>query len=420
MNNCTMNTYEMKRKIVNFSKKISGGLNKCTSKFVMDMEYGLAKSKSVLLSNIARSLDENIDLDNTIERLGDNLVLLSEDEKEIIKKNYLEEIKNEFAEEAIAIFDDSDIAKPYGKKFEDLDRIIDASSLNKEVVNGYHVCEAVILTEKEKQPISVYSEIYSCKSDGFVSKNKYTLESIDTVRNVLNRKCNMVFDRGYDNNKIINYVDKNGDYFVIRMEDKRNFICKGKKKNCHEMAIRRKGKIKMTLWFDDKEEHEISVSHTKVVLPCNKKEYELVFVYGLDEEHPMILLTNRNIHSKEDVIKVVRLYFYRWRVEEYFRSKKQEYDFENMRVRTLKAMNNLNLLLTIHMGHLAMLAEEMDYKLLTIKIIEASKSLRNKVCIWFNQLARGIYEILKQAHTGIKEYQKVECRKKYKQLQLKL
>lgn len=420
MNNFTTNTYEVKRKIVNFSKNISEGLNKSTKKFVMDMEYGLAKSKSVLLSNIARSLDEKIDLNNTIERLSDNLVLLEEKEKEIIKENYLEEIRDKFAEEAIAIFDDSDIAKPYGKKFEDLDRIIDASSLNKEVINGYHVCEAVILTKNEKQPISVYSEIYSCKSDHFISKNKYTMESIDTVREVLKRKCNMVFDRGYDDNKIINYVDKNGDYFVIRMEDKRNFICKGKKKNCHEMAIRRKEKIKMILWFDDKDEHEISVSHTKVILPCNKKEYELVFVYGLDLEHPMILLTNRNIHSKEDVIKVVRLYFYRWRVEEYFRSKKQEYEFENMRVRTLKAMNNLNLLLTIHMGHLAMLAEEIDNKLLIIKIIEASKSLRNNVCVWFNQLARGIYEILKMAHSGIKEYQKIECRKEYKQLQLKL
>ena len=91
MNNCTMNTYEMKRKIVNFSKKISGGLNKSTSKFVMDMEYGLSKSKSVLLSNIARSLGENINLDNTIERLSDNLVLLTEEEKKIIKKNYRSE-----------------------------------------------------------------------------------------------------------------------------------------------------------------------------------------------------------------------------------------------------------------------------------------------------------------------------------------
>ena len=33
----------------------------------------------------------------------------------------------------------------------------------------------------------------------------------------------MVFDRGYDDNKIIDTVDSNGDYFVIRMRDKRMF-----------------------------------------------------------------------------------------------------------------------------------------------------------------------------------------------------
>ena len=44
MNNFTMNSYKMKRDIVDFSKKLSEGVNKSTSKFVMDMEYGLAKS----------------------------------------------------------------------------------------------------------------------------------------------------------------------------------------------------------------------------------------------------------------------------------------------------------------------------------------------------------------------------------------
>lgn len=420
MTNFTTNTHEMKRKIVNFSKKISDGLDKSTRKFIMDMEYGLAKSQSVLLSNISRALDEDIKLKNTIERLSDNLNLLSNDEFEIIENNYLNQVKNAFPEEPVAIFDDSDIAKPYGRKFEDLDRVIDASSPDKKIVNGYHVCEAVILGKNESQPISVYSKIYSTKSKGFESMNKYTKESIDRVRNVLGRKCNMIFDRGYDDNKIIDLVDSNCDNFVIRMDDKRNFLFKNKKKNCHEMAIKRKGKIKMILWFDDNTEKEISVSHTKVTLPYNKKDYELVFVYGLDEEHPMILLTNRSIHSKEDVIKVVRLYFSRWRIEVYFRTKKQEYDFENMRVRTLDAMNNLNLLLTAHMGHLGLIAEKLDCNLLTIKIIEAAKALRNKVVVWSSQLARGISEILKYAHNGIKEYQKIEKRLPYKQLQLKL
>ena len=73
MNNYTMNTYEVKRDLVNFSKKISKGLNKPTSKFVMDMIYGISKSKSSLISEIYRSLEEKINLNYTIERLCDNL-----------------------------------------------------------------------------------------------------------------------------------------------------------------------------------------------------------------------------------------------------------------------------------------------------------------------------------------------------------
>lgn len=176
----------------------------------------------------------------------------------------------------------------------------------------------------------------------------------------------------------------------------------------------------MTLLFDDNVEYDVYVSHTKVTLPYNKKEYELVIVYGLSEERPLILLTNQSIHSKEEVIKIVRLYFSRWRIEEYFRAKKQEYDFENIRVRTLKSINNLNTFLTIYLGYVGILSEKIDKKLLTIKIIEASKSLRNKVIVWLSQMARGIKEILSFCHTGIKEWQDVETREKYKQIQLKL
>ena len=418
MNNFTTNTYEMKREIEKFSKKVTNNTDKVTSKFVFDMQYGLSKGKSCLISEISRALDEKINLKNTIERLCDNLARLTDNQKNIIKNNYYKEINKYFSEEPVAIFDDSDISKRYGKKFEDLDRVVDASSSNKETVNGYHVCEAVILGKNEKQPFSVYSEIYSCKSKDFVSMNNYTIESIDTVIKVLNKKCNMVFDRGYDDNKIIDYVDKTKNYFVIRMNDKRNFLFKMKKKNAYQEALKRKGKVKMELWFES-EKKEVSLSHTRVTLPYNKKDYELVFVYGLSEKRPLILLTNRTIHSKEDVIKVVRLYFYRWRVEEYFRSKKQEYDFENMRVRTLKAMNNLNLMLMLHIGHMAMLIEDMDKKLLTIKILEASKSLKRKVLVWFYQMARGIKEILKNARTGVKSLENIETREKTKQLHFK-
>lgn len=399
---------------------MSNGLNNPTTKFVMDMQYGLAKSGSCLISNIARSLDEDIKLRYTIERLCDNLSSLYQEEKENIWNNYLNEVKKNIdLDNPIVLFDDSDINKEYSKKLEDLDRVIDASSQDKKIVNGYHVCEATILSKNKKQPISIYSKIYSCQSNSFISKGTYTLDSIKAAENLVGNKFTGVFDRGYDDNKIFNYMSKNNHDFVIRLCDNRILLFKDKKRNVDEVSKTRKGKISYKALFDN-EEFELMLSYTKATLPYNKKEYTLVIVYGLSEDKPMKLLTNKKIKSKEDVIEIVRLYLSRWRIEEYFRGKKQEYDFENMRVRTLESMNNLNMMLTIHLGHIAMLADKIDNKLLIIKIIYASKSLKQKSIVWLSQIAKGIKNILGYAHSGIKEWQDIKIRSKCKQLSLKL
>lgn len=344
-----------------------------------------------------------------------------QDEKDIIWNNYLNEVsKNIDKEDAVVLFDDSDINKEYSKKLEDLDRVIDASSQDKKIVNGYHVCEATVLSKNNKQPMSIYSKIYSCKSNNFISKNTYTLESIKAAENLIGKNFIGVFDRGYDDNKIYKYMSDNKHQFVVRLDDERTLLFKGKKRSVDEVAKSRKGKISMKALFDNNEEYELMLSYTKAILPSNKKEYTLVIVYGLSEKKTMKLLTNIDIKNKDDVIKVTRLYLSRWRIEEHFRGKKQEYDFENMRVRTLESMNNLNMMLTILLGHIAILADKMDNKLLTIKILYASKSLKQNSIVWLSQIARGIKNILAFAHQGIKEWMNIETREKIKQLELNL
>ena len=385
MNNFTTNTYELKREICNFSEKIANGTSKPAKKFVMETQYGLAKGGSCLVSNMARALDEDIKLNYTIDRLCDNFANLDDEYEKIIWRNYINEVKKHInTKEPIAIFDDSDINKEYSKKLEDF-----------------------------------YSKIYSCKSKNFKSKNTYTLDSIKAVENIVGKKFIGIFDRGYDDKKIFDYMDKKEHSFIVRLEDTRTLLFKEKKKSVEEVAKSRKGKIAMKVLFDDNEEYELMLSYTKATLPYNKKEYTLVIVYGLSEDKPMKLLTNIKIESKEDVIRIVRLYLSRWRIEEHFRGKKQEYDFENMRVRTLKSMNNLNMMLTIHLGHIAILADKIDSKLLIIKIIYASKSLRSKTIVWLSQIARRMKEILKYAHEGIKRWQDIEVRDP-RQLSLKL
>jgi hypothetical protein len=408
MTNYTTDLYEMKREIVNFSKRMSNGLDKPSSKFMMDMMYGISKGKSLLVSEISRALDEKIKLINTEARLCDNLYDFSEEEKKIVMNNYHNEMKCLFPEVPICIFDDTDIAKRYGKKFEDLCLIRDASSIKEEIVPGYHVCEAVALTEEMHQPISLYSKIYSTQSKGFESTNRVTIESINVVRGVFNRPIIGIFDRGYDAEEFYKEFFGSEDKFIIRMKD-RYLMFKDKRRKAYTVAKSRKGKIKMRLMFEE-EEVEVSIAYTKVKLPKYEEELQLITVYGLSEEEPMMILTNMIENDKKSIMKIVRLYMYRWRIEEYFRVKKQEYDFENMRVRSLQSMNALNLMITLIMGNNGKLIEAMDKKLLTIKIIERSRSFKNKICTWLYQMARGIEAILEHAKVGVKEFQKIEQR----------
>ena len=83
-------------------------------------------------------------------------------------------------------------------------------------------------------------------------------------------------------------------------------------------------------------------------------------------------------------------------------------------------MNNLNMMLTIHLGHIAILADKINKNLLTIKIIYASKSLKEKAIVWLGQIAKGIKKILECAHEGIKSWQNIETKVHEKQLQLQL
>ena len=59
-------------------------------------------------------------------------------------------------------------------------------------------------------------------------------------------------------------------------------------------------------------------------------------------------------------------------------------------------------------------------KLLVIKIVERSKSLRMDNSLWFYKIKSGIHEILKFSQKGIKEQMRIRSKGKYKQLQLSI
>ena len=411
MNNFTTNTYQMKREICNFSNKICKNSNKTQSKFVTDMTYGIAKSKDILLSSISSALNENVKKINTIDRLSCNL---NSSLASSIDDNYCNLVMDSFGNNPVFLLDDSDVIKPKGSKFQDLGIVRDGSSDDKHYEKGYHITEIVGLTENIKQPISIFSKIHSSTSNEFLSANGMTFEALNKVVSLLNeRKIKGIFvnDRGYDNNRIFNYYFDNKQYFVIRATEHRKVYWHNRWHKITTIRDSKKGKIKLNLMFQG-ETKECYVSILKVQITAKKKWLNLILLYGLSDT-PMMLLSNIPVKCKDDVIKIARCYMNRWRIEEYFKFKKQEYNFENFRVRSFRSINNLNTLLTYVIGLIGLLSEKMKKSIFVKTIINESKSLKSNVIMWFYQISRGIYEILKMAKTGIREWENIRKTKIY-------
>lgn len=80
------------------------------------------------------------------------------------------------------------------------------------------------------------------------------------------------------------------------------------------------------------------------------KELTLVVVYGLGAE-PMLLLSNLKMQEKKRLCHIVtKVYLMRWRIEKYFKCKKQQFELEDLRVMSLQSIRLLNLFTTLAAG----------------------------------------------------------------------
>lgn len=398
MSHFTTNTYTLKREILSFSNKISRRLPKPERKFMADMNYGMLASGSCLLTDIVDQLHEDSRKINSVDRLSRHL---SKGTPRDALKAYLAQVKKWCPDQPVIHIDDSDVVKPDGYKFEALGWVRDGSesTATKNVYKkGYHVTEATVLTNSN-HPVSIFSEIHSSQEKNFTSINDVTFSAMERGK-ALFGKATFVMDRGYDDNKMFLKLDSLEQDYVIRLTAKRKLLYHNKWTFATELRNRRKGKVKLPLFYKGKE-HEAYLSHVKVQITASRKDIYLVLVYGITE-HPMMLATNKEIRSKEDVIQIAKLYFSRWRIEEYFRCKKQKFRLENFRVRKLKAINALNFYITLCMAFLAHMSVKPETNALKAAIIQTANPIRERVSFCYYRLAKGICGVLSYAKEGIR------------------
>lgn len=412
MNNYNTLTHNLKRGFLKFSEKISKKLSRPDFKFISQMIYGILKAQSCQLSNISRALNENITLKKTIDRLSRNLNNF--DQRSLLMDNYIKTVKSQINEKTILIIDGSDITKTYATKMEDIAEVRDGST--GEYKLGYHTLGITALTPEKKMPIPVYTKVYSAKEETFISEDAEVLEGLRYLEKHFSNKNIRAFDRGYDNNRYYEYLIKNNQNFIIRAKKNRDVIHKGKRVNILELANRFKGKYRLNFNKKNGFSTECKISIIPIRLACRPNDdLNLVVCYGFGKE-PMLLITNLKSDDKRLSVAVVKVYLMRWRIEEYYRFKKTQFEFEDLRVRSLNSIRNLDLILMIVVGYIGYMSEKSDEKKIVMEVIAASKRIYNISNFVFYAIADGLFAVLSKGKAGVFEMLK----KKPKSLQLSL
>ena len=389
--------HNLKRRIVNFSNRLTKGFNRPTQKFVADMIYGITSSKSCYLTKIARSLNEKIKLDKSVERLSRNLKTF--DGESELMENYIASVKSNFDDETVIIIDDSDVSKPHSKKLEGICRVRDGST--GEITDGYLTAGVTALTAKHKQPIPIYNHIYSTEEKEYVSNNAETIKSLEFVSKHFPKTNIRTFDRGYDGGFLFEYLLPKDESFIVRMVGNRNCVYNGKKILINALIKRFKGQFLLKFESKDGKKVNCKISIVPIELPDYPgKKLNLVVTHGFGKE-PLMLLTNLERDDKRLCVTITKVYLMRWRIEEYYRFKKQNYGFEKFLVRTLKSIRNLDLFLTVALGYIGTLSEKVDESIEVMQIVTASKRLYGLARFSLYAISDGLFAILSKSFYGI-------------------
>jgi len=423
----------MEEKIKNFSKKISNGVKgKKKRDFIFDMIYGLIASSSCHLSEIARSLNEDISLRALVKRLcrnldefnnGKEIVSSYEDiENKTIFENYEKEIKGKIDEDTVFCFDPGDLTKKYTTKFEGIDIIKDGST--GEYAPEYHMIEVAGLSKKEKLPIPVYTRLFSAQEEEFKSVNDEYLKAIEYLGKKYDKKGIFALDRGFDDKKYFKKFVSLGLDFVIRMKKNRDIANadSGIVENIKKKAKR----VKMKWSYKYKNKKGITktayTGYMKITIPSLEgMTFYLVVIKSEDfPNDPMMLLTNLNPENEEFTKIVNKVYIRRWKIEEYFRFKKQQFGFEKELVRSLNSIRTLNVILTIVIGFIGVFSDNQK-QIQYLAVFEASESLRKneEIVLVFYAVERGLKKIFQYNFNGIKN-KKEKGRKNVTEYQLSL
>lgn len=392
----------LREQIHRFSGELCTELGKVSSRFVEEMLYGISASGSVVVSKIARVLEEEIRVHATHKRLIRNLG--REALKGVIEAKILEQGANRVKEDSLLVVDVSDVIKKYARRMEHLADVRDGSE--KSIGRGYWLCEVVGAEVGSAQITPLAQRLWSQEAPDFVSENEQILELVDAVLRQTERRGILVLDRGADRRKLYQrWVPEDGIEFIIRQAGNRHLLYKGRAQQTRQLAISCRTPYAATVIKekDGKESiYQIEFGYIPVRLPEHpERQLSLVVIKGFGQE-PLMLLTTRPMRKHRKVLWwVVEAYITRWRIEETIRFIKSCYDLEDVRLLTYHRLQNMaSLVLAAAYFNAVRLATQAKLQILALHVLKAARRIFGIPDFRYYALADGIQTILRRIGKG--------------------
>jgi hypothetical protein len=395
----------LKAQLTKFSSELCEGLSRPLEKFVGQMLFGIQSSQDVKLSNIARSLKEEIPLIKTEDRLSRNLGAV-ELEAELTRQ-LAKMASQRITADTVLCLDLSDIRKEYAQKMEYLATVHDGSTGERHP--GYWLCDITGAEMNGSEIVPLYQKLYSAEAKEFVSENAEVLAGIDLVRSHTQGRGIWAVDRGGDRKKLLEPLLDRGERFVIRSTGKR-FVVDRKhiKGSVAELGAkcRLRYQARIIKIQDGLEKtYDLRYGVEPIRWVGRDERLHLVVVAGFGEE-PILLLTNALLGARDSqsLWWIAQIYLMRWKIEETFRFIKQSYNLEDIRVMKYQRLKNLVVLVTAAAYFAAtFLGQKMKLRILCEKLLIISQRFFGIPPFRFYALADGIKKILSQTSPGVPE-----------------
>lgn len=399
MGNDSTTAFRTREQLRKFLGIFSPRFSKPKLEFLGQMLFGIQAARDTLVSEIARSLQEDILAKKTQERLEHHLQADGLDDK--IHGSLLCDAASSIHEDTLIIIDPTDVQKPYAEKMPYLAKVWDGSEGKVGDNLGYTLCMAIACENGCRRIVPLMLRLWSSVHPEYASENDEVCQVVGQIASATNGRGIFVYDRGGDGDNMFKFYIDHGYDFIVRLVGDRNLLNWGGKTK-DSMVLAEALARQCTLRYEDSvlykshnKVHNIRIKYGSmpVRLPVRPEaELRLVVVKWPRGEKPMMLLTTLDaVRTRKALWEVVQGYITRWRVEETIRYIKQSYRLEHMRLLDYQRLKNMAaLVVAVSYFAAAWLGRKVKLEALANHVAKVSRKMYEAPEFFYYAIADGL------------------------------